>query len=71
LRLPGIGMLLRIVARARACRRACRNCRDSWKRGVVAFRQLGDVDAFLSEIQRSERAIGRAPVDGDPDPFAR
>ena len=68
LRLPGIGMLLR-MSRGPAHAAGLSELQGFLERGVVAFRQLGDVDAFLSEIQRSERAIAARLWAGDPDPF--
>jgi hypothetical protein len=68
LRLPGIGVLLR-VSRGPAHAAGLAELQGFLERGVAAFRQLGDVDAFLDDIARSEQRFARRLRAGDPDPF--
>jgi hypothetical protein len=68
LRLPGIGTLLR-VSRGPAHAAGLSELQGFLERGVEAFKRLGDVDAFLAEIQDGERRIAERIVAGVPDPF--
>ena len=68
LRLPGIGVLLR-VSRGPAHAAGLAELQGFLERGVAAFRQLGDVDAFLDDIATSEHRFARRLRAGDPDPF--
>lgn len=68
LRLPGIGTLLR-MSRGPAHAMGLSELQGFLERGVAAFRELGDVDAFLADIERSERQIARRLEEGAPDPF--
>lgn len=69
LRLPGVGMLLRL-SRGPAEAAGLAELQGFLERGVGAFTRLGDVSAFLDEIERSERTVSRRLFAGDPDPFA-
>lgn len=69
LRLPGVGMLLR-MSRGPAQAAGLGELQGFLERGIGAFRELGDVDAFLDEIARSERRVARRLFDDAPDPFA-
>jgi hypothetical protein len=68
LRLPGIGVLLR-VSRGPAHAAGLAELQGFLERGVAAFRQLGDVDAFLDDIARSEHRYADRLRAGDADPF--
>ena len=68
LRLPGITTLLR-MSRGPAHAAGLAELQGFLERGVAAFKQLGDVDAFLAEIQRVEREVAARLVAGAPDPF--
>lgn len=68
LRMPGIGSLLRLARRpARAA--GLESLQDFLERGYEAFHALGDVDGFIDEIQRSERALMERLFAGDAQPF--
>ena len=69
LRMPGVGMLLRI-SRGPAHAAGFGELQAFLERGVAAFRELGDADAFLEDIARSERRLSARLFDGAPDPFA-
>ena len=68
LRLPGIGTLLR-MSRGPAHAMGLGELQGFLERGVAAFRQVGDADAFLDEIETAERRIARRLREGHPDPF--
>jgi hypothetical protein len=68
LRLPGITTLLR-MSRGPAHAAGLSELQGFLERGVAAFKQLGDVDGFLADIQRGEREIARRLVAGEADPF--
>jgi hypothetical protein len=68
LRLPGIGTLLR-MSRGPAHAAGLAELQGFLERGVAAFRELRDVDAFLADIERSERRIAARIAAGHPDPF--
>ena len=61
LRLPGITTLLKL-SRGPAHAAGLSELQGFLERGVAAFKQLGDADAFLADIERGERDGGRAPV---------
>lgn len=65
---PGIGALLRL-ARGPARAAGLAELQVFLERGFEAFAGLGDVDAFLAEIQRGERELARRLFRADPDPF--
>ena len=68
LRLPGITALLR-MSRGPAHAAGLSELQGFLERGIAAFKQLGDVEAFLVEIQRVEREVAARLVAGAPDPF--
>lgn len=68
LRLPGITTLLR-MSRGPAHAAGLSELQGFLERGVAAFKQLGDVDAFLADIQRVEREIAHRLATDAPDPF--
>jgi hypothetical protein len=68
LRLPGITTLLKL-SRGPAHAAGLAELQGFLERGVAAFRQLGDADAFLLDIQRGERAVAARLLSGAPDPF--
>jgi len=68
LRLPGVGLLMR-MSRGPAHAAGLSELQGFLERGVGAFSQVKDVDAFMADIQRSERAIAARLWAGDPDPF--
>lgn len=68
LRLPGITMLLKL-SRGPAHAAGLSELQGFLERGVAAFGRLGDVDAFLGEIQRGERELAARLFAGAPDPF--
>jgi hypothetical protein len=67
-RKPGIGALLKL-ARGPARAAGLAELQAFLEHGFDAFARLGDVDAFLADIQRGERDIARRLFAGDPDPF--
>lgn len=69
LRLPGVGMLLRI-SRGPAHAAGFGELQAFLERGVSAFRELGDADAFLDDIALRERALAARLFEGVADPFA-
>jgi hypothetical protein len=68
LRLPGIGMLLR-MSRGPAHAAGLAELQGFLERGVAAFKQVGDVDAFLADIDRNEREIAARLRAGEDNPF--
>ena len=68
LRLPGITTLLR-MSRGPAHAAGLSELQGFLERGVAAFKQLGDVDAFLAEIQRGEREVAARINAGEANPF--
>ena len=62
LRMPGSRHAADAVARAGAGGGAGANCRGSSSAASLRSAQLGDVDAFLAEIERSERRDRQSPV---------
>ena len=56
LRLPGITTLLKL-SRGPAHAAGLSELQGFLERGVAAFKQLGDADAFLADIQRGEREV--------------
>jgi hypothetical protein len=68
LRLPGITTLLKL-SRGPAHAAGLSELQGFLERGVAAFKQLGDADAFLSEIQRGEREVAVRLFADAPDPF--
>ena len=68
LRLPGVGTLLRL-SRAPARAAGLQSLQDFLERGYGAFHALGDVEEFLAEIERSERAVMRRLFAGEANPF--
>jgi hypothetical protein len=68
LRLPGITTLLR-MSRGPAHAAGLAELQGFLERGVAAFKQLGDVDAFLAEIQRGEREVAARINAGEANPF--
>jgi hypothetical protein len=69
LRMPGIGTLLR-MSRGPAHAMGLSELQGFLERGVGAFGQVGDVDAFLIDIERSERRLAERLASGEADPFA-
>ena len=70
LRMPKVGSLLRF-SRLPAKAAGFGELQGFLERGFDAFAQLGDIDGFLDQIDRSERAISRRLFAGDADPFRR
>ncbi|KGQ19401.1 hypothetical protein LF41_3053 [Lysobacter dokdonensis DS-58] len=68
LRMPGITPLLKL-SRGPAHAAGLSELQGFLERGVAAFKQLGDADAFLAEIQRGEREIATRLRAGAADPF--
>lgn len=68
LRIPGLSMLLKL-ARGPAKAAGLSELQGFLERGFAAFGQLGDVRAFIAEIEQDERNVARRVFDGDPDPF--
>jgi hypothetical protein len=67
-RKPGIGALLKL-ARGPARAAGLAELQAFLEHGFDAFAQLGDIDGFLGDIDRSERAISGRLFAGDADPF--
>lgn len=68
LRLPGVSMLLKLShGPARAA--GLSELQGFLERGFAAFAKLGDVRAFIAEIEADERAVARRLFAGDADPF--
>jgi hypothetical protein len=70
LRMPKVGSLLRF-SRLPAKAAGFGELQGFLERGFDAFAQLGDIDGFLDQIDRSERAISRRLFAGEADPFRR
>jgi hypothetical protein len=68
LRMPKVGPLLRL-SRLPAKAAGLAQLQGFLERGFDAFAQLGDIDGFLADIDRSERAISRRLCAGDSEPF--
>ena len=68
LRMPGVSMLLKL-SRGPAKAAGLAELQGFLERGFNAFGQLGDVHAFIAEIEQDERDVARRLFDGDPDPF--
>jgi hypothetical protein len=68
LRKPGIAALLKL-ARGPAKAAGLGELQGFLERGVDAFTRVGEVDAFLDEIEHSERVLASRLFAGDPDPF--
>ncbi len=68
LRMPGVSMLLKL-SRGPAKAAGLAELQGFLERGFTAFSQLGDVRAFIAEIEQDERDVAQRVFDGDPDPF--
>lgn len=68
LRMPGVSMLLKL-SRGPAKAAGLAELQGFLERGYEAFSRLGDVQAFIAEIEQDERDVARRLFDGDPDPF--
>ena len=68
LRMPKVGTLLRL-SRLPAKAAGLAQLQGFLERGFDAFEQLGDIDGFLGDIDRSERTISGRLFAGDADPF--
>lgn len=68
LRMPGVSMLLKL-SRGPAKAAGLAELQGFLERGYGAFSQLGDVRAFIAEIEQDERDVARRLFNGDPDPF--
>jgi len=68
LRMPKVGTLLRL-SRLPAKVAGLAQLQGFLESGFDAFAQLDDIEGFLAEIDRSERAISCRLFAGDPDPF--
>lgn len=66
--LPGVKALL-TFSRGPARLAGLSELQGFLERGVSAFEQLGDADAFVAEIERAERRISGRLFAGEPDPF--
>lgn len=69
LRLPGVVALL-AFSRGPAKLAGLSELQGFLERGFGAFDRLGDVDAFVDEIERYEHAASQRLFAGTPDPFA-
>ncbi len=69
LKLPGVAALL-AFSRGPAKLAGLGELQGFLERGVAAFEELGDADAFVVEIGRDERRASERLFAGDPDPFA-
>jgi hypothetical protein len=67
LKLPGVGMLLKL-SRGPAKAAGLAELQGFLERGVDAFAQLGEPEAFIAEIERDERALSRRLFAGEPRP---
>lgn len=65
LKLPGIGMLLRL-SKGPAKAAGLAELQGFLERGVEAFTQLGEPASFVAEIEREERTLSRRLFAGDP-----
>lgn len=68
LRMPGVAGLLRL-SRAPARAAGVTELQGFLERGYAAFSHLGDVGAFIADIEREERALARRLFAREPDPF--
>lgn len=68
LRMPKVGTLLRL-SRLPAKAAGLAQLQGFLERGFDAFARLGDIDGFLGDIDRSERAISHRLFAGETDPF--
>src|SRR5690606_19328355 len=69
LKLPGVAALL-AFSRGPAKLAGLSELQGFLERGVAAFEELGDADAFVAEIERAERKASKRLFAGHPDPFA-
>ena len=65
LKLPGVGMLLKL-SRGPATAAGLAELQRFLERGVDAFARLGDPAAFVAEIEQDERELSRRLFAGDP-----
>lgn len=70
LRMRGVATLL-AVSRGPARVAGLAELQAFLERGYAAFESLGDVEAFIEEIERDEAAVSRRLFAGDADPFRR
>lgn len=68
LKLPGVAALL-AFSRGPAKLAGLGELQGFLERGVAAFEELGDADAFVAEIGRDERRASKRLFAGEPDPF--
>lgn len=68
LKLPGVAALL-AFSRGPAKLAGLGELQGFLERGVAAFEELGDADAFVAEIERAERRASKRLFAGDSDPF--
>lgn len=69
MRLPGLGMLLR-VSRTAAYAAGVEALQGFLERGYAAFHRMRDPHGFLLTVERAEREVSRRLFAGHPDPFA-
>lgn len=69
LRMPGVAALL-AFSRGPAKLAGLGELQAFLERGYAAFESLGDVDGFVTEIERDESAVSAKLFAGDADPFA-
>lgn len=68
LKLPGVAALL-AFSRGPARFAGLGELQGFLERGVAAFEELGDAEAFVAEIERTERKASKRLFAGEPDPF--
>lgn len=68
LKLPGVAALL-AFSRGPARFAGLSELQGFLERGVAAFEELGDAEAFVAEIERTERKASKRLFAGEPDPF--
>lgn len=68
LKLPGVAALL-AFSRGPAKLAGLSELQGFLERGVAAFGELGDADAFVAEIERAERRVSKRLFAGHADPF--
>jgi hypothetical protein len=68
LKLPGVAALL-AFSRGPARFAGLSELQGFLERGVAAFEELGDAEAFVGEIERAERKASKRLFAGEPDPF--
>ena len=68
LRTTGVATLLKL-ARGPARAAGLGELQGFLERGVAAFSRIGDVDAFVDEIELEERNVSARLFSEDPDPF--